>query len=209
MKQSSKSLTKSLAGRRFLVVFAHPVPEAFVRTAGTRAVEALRLVGAEVDVIDLDADGFDPLLGAAEWAARHDGVPESLSRSVDGLRWATDLLLVYPTWFGGFPAMLKGWFDRVWGKGVAWDLEPGRSTPKPLLRNITNVWVVTSHGSSKVMNMVQGEAGRQFVRRTLRLTCARLCRVRWVAFYGNDSATDSDRREYLDHVTSVFSGRSR
>ncbi len=195
--------------RRFLVVIAHPVPDAFVRAAGVLAVESLRSGGYEVDVIDLDADGFDPVLGAVEWASRHEGVPASLARSVDALRWATDLVLVYPTWFGGFPAMLKGWFDRVWGKGVAWDLRPGSTIPKPLLRNITRIWVVTSHGSSKVMNMAQGEAGRQFVLRTMRLTCARFCRVRWVAFYGNDSATKSDHLQYLDRVRSTFSGSMR
>jgi NAD(P)H dehydrogenase (quinone) len=193
------------SSRRFLVVMTHPVPDSLLRSAGLRTVDALRAGGHEVDVLDLDQECFDPVLGAQEWAARNDGVPASLARSVDALRWATDLVLVYPTWYGGFPAMLKGWFDRVWGKGVAWDLSPGRPIPKPLLRNISRVWAVTTHGSTKPMNMAQGEAGRQFLRRGIRLTCARLCRVTWIAFYGNDSATESDRKAYLDRVTSVFS----
>ncbi len=170
----------------------------------SRAIASIKVNGHEVDVIDLDAEGFDPCVGEVEWKNRDSGVPESLARHVDALRWATDLVLVYPTWYGSMPALLKGWFDRVWGRGVAWDIAPGAAVPRPLLRHITNIWVLTSHGSSKRMNMVQGEAGRQFMLRTVRLTCSRRCRTRWVAFYGNDLATNADRQAFLDHVVQQF-----
>ncbi len=200
-------IRRSHGPRRFLLVVCHPVPGSLVRSAADVVVESLQAQGHEVRVLDLDTDGFDPVVGAQEWRDRDQGVPEALASHVDGLRWCTDLVLAYPTWFGGFPAMLKGWFDRVWGKGVAWDLDRGRAmVPRALLRNIKGIWVVTTHGSSKSVNMLQGEAGRHFVYRTLRLTCARLCRVRWVTFYGNDRASDEDRRAYLDKVRSTFSG---
>jgi NAD(P)H dehydrogenase (quinone) len=191
--------------RRFLVVVSHPVESSFVQAAAERVTRAVAKLGYELRVSDLYAKGFDPMLGADEWATRHDGVPESLASYVADLRWATDLVLVYPTWFGSPPAMMKGWFDRVWGKGVAWDLPSGAATPRPLLSNIARVWVVTTHGSPKWVNMVQGEGGRRFTHRTLRLTCSWRCRVKWLAFYGNDSATAADRSAYLDRVESSFS----
>jgi NAD(P)H dehydrogenase (quinone) len=190
--------------RRFLVVICHPVPNSFVRVVSSRAIESLHANGHEVDVIDLDDLQFDPVVGETEWKARDLGVPQALNRHVDALRWATDLVLVYPTWYGGMPALLKGWFDRVWGRGVAWELAAGRAVPRPLLRNIGHIWILTTHGSSKRMNVVQGEAGRQFVRRTLRLTCSPVCRTHWISFYGNDVASDADRRAFLERVGQCF-----
>jgi NAD(P)H dehydrogenase (quinone) len=193
-----------VTSRRFLIVRCHPVSGSFLLGAADRAEASLREGGHECRVIDLYAEGFDPVLGREEWGSRHLGVPDSLRAHTDALRWASDLVLAYPTWYGGTPAMLKGWFDRVWGKGVAWDLAVGASRPTPLLTHIRNVWVVTTHGSTKALNMVQGEAGRHFMLRTLRLTCSRRCRVRWVAFYGNDTASATDRADYLERVSRRF-----
>ncbi len=191
--------------RRFVVVVCHPIPESFVRVAGNKAVSALIASGHTVQVIDLDAEGFDPVLSPQEWEAGSDGLPQALAPHASALRTATDLVLVYPTWYGGMPARLKGWFDRVWRRGVSWDCQAATGRPHGLLRNITHVWVVTSHGSGRKVNFAQGEGGLRFVRRTLRLSCSPWMRTRWVAFYGNDSANDADRKAFLERVTSVFS----
>jgi NAD(P)H dehydrogenase (quinone) len=192
------------SGRRFVVVLCHPLPNSFVRAAGDRAMRALASGGHGVEVLDLDAEGFNPLLSPAEWALRDAGVPDTLTAHVDALRRATDLVLVYPTWYGSMPALMKGWFDRVWGRGVAWEISHNSGRPRGLLRNITSVWVVTSHGSNRWVNFGQGEGGLRFVRRTLRLTCAPWIRTHWVAFYGNDSAGESERVAFLARVERVF-----
>jgi NAD(P)H dehydrogenase (quinone) len=192
--------------RHFLVVVCHPVPDSFVRAAADRTIAALQRSGHSVEVLDLDRLQFDPVLSRDEWLDRHNGVPASLDQHVAGLRRATDLVLVYPTWYGGLPAMLKGWFDRVWGRGVAWDLRLGAGRTVGLLRNITRLWVVTTHGSSKLVNMGQGEGGLRFVHRSIRLSTSPLIRTRWVAMYGNDSATTEQRTAFLQRVEKVFSG---
>jgi NAD(P)H dehydrogenase (quinone) len=200
----SRSERKDIT-RRFVVVVCHPIQESFVRVAGDNAISALIASGHTVQVIDLDAEGFDPLLSAQEWQTGSGGLTEVLAPHASALRSATDLVLVYPTWFGGMPARLKGWFDRVWRQGVSWDRQTATGRPHGLLRNITHVWVVTSHGSGRGVNFAQGEGGLRFVRRTLRLSCSPWMRTRWVAFYGNDSANDADRHAFLERVTSVFS----
>ena len=194
--------------RHFVVVVCHPVPDSFVRAASDRAIAALRRRGHAVEVLDLDGLDFDPVLSRNEWLERHDRVPASLDEHVAALRRATDLVLVYPTWYGGLPAMLKGWFDRVWGRGVAWDLRPDAGRTVGLLRNITRLWVVTTHGSSKVVNMGQGEGGLRFARRSIRLSTSPFIRTRWVAMYGNDSASSEQRTAFLQRVERVFSGIS-
>jgi NAD(P)H dehydrogenase (quinone) len=202
--------------RRVLKVIAHPVPTGLVRSAGDAAESALKSAGHDVRVIDLYAEGFDPVMSRVEWqrlsrnnqTVQLDQTDDFRTHS-EALQWATDILLVYPTWYGNPPAMLKGWFDRVWtGGGWTGGVSGGDGSvggKLTALRNITNIWVVTSHGSPKYMNMVAGEGGKKLIVRVLRLQCARLCRVRWVAFYGNDTATETDRIAYLERVTRRFS----
>jgi NAD(P)H dehydrogenase (quinone) len=190
--------------RRFLIVRAHPLAESFVNAAGDRAVTALQRNGHDIKQIDLYRDGFDPAVSLDEWRTRRSGIVAELAHYADDLRWATDVVFVYPTWFGTHPAMLKGWFDRVWVEGVSYHLVPGSRAATGKLRNVRGIWTVTSHGSTRAMNMLQGEPGKHFVSRGLRVLCSRRCRVRWVAFYGNDTASPNDREQFLERVATVF-----
>jgi NAD(P)H dehydrogenase (quinone) len=193
--QRTAAPASSPSGRRVLLLRAHPVGSGLLIAAAERAEFALRTNGHDVRVIDLYADEFDPV--------DHQPVGDggSISEYRRALEWCTDLVLAYPTWYGQMPAMLKGWFDQVWFRGAqpnARGLLHGR------FPNIAQLWIVTSHGSPRVLNRLQGEAGLRFARRGLRFSCARGCRFRWVAFYGNDQATDTDRAVFLDRVSQHF-----
>jgi NAD(P)H dehydrogenase (quinone) len=190
--------------QNMLVVFCHPIRDSFVGACLDRTVEALEVSAHNVRVIDLYADDFQPALSLTERVTYKDPIetkPEILGY-VNDLRWATGLVLVYPTWFGAQPAMLKGWFDRVWVDGVAYRLPTKPGLLIPALRNIRSLTVVTTHGSGKFMNAVQGEPGKRVALRGLRSLCARLCRTRWIAFYGNDRADDTARTSFLARVTA-------
>jgi putative NADPH-quinone reductase len=187
---------------RVLVVHAHPVAESFGAGIRDRAVSALRASGHDVDVLDLWEEEFEPALSLAERRGHLDP-PESkpqLARHFVPLRRADAIVLVYPTWWGGPPAMLKGWFDRVWANGVAFRLPSGRSTITGTLRNVRRIMVLTTHGSGKLVNVMEAEPGKVMIRRTLRLMCHPLTRFRWVAMYGVDTASDDARARYLDRV---------
>ena len=187
---------------RVHVAYAHPVADSFGAAVRDRAVAGLRASGHEVDLLDLWEEGFEPSLSLAERRGHLDR-PESkpqLAEHFACLRRADALVLVYPTWWGGPPAMLKGWFDRVWANGVAFRLPPGRSVITGTLRNIRRIMVLTTHGSSKFVNVVEAEPGKVMLQRNLRLMCHPLTRFCWVALYGMDRATDDDRARYLDRV---------
>ena len=190
--------------QNMLVVFCHPVRDSFVGACLDRTVATLEASGHAVRVIDLYADDFQPALSLHERVTYKDPIetkPEVLDY-VNDLRWATGLVFVYPTWFGAQPAMLKGWFDRVWVDGVAYRLPTKPGLLKPALRNIRSLTVVTTHGSGKFMNAVQGEPGKRVALRGLRSLCARLCRTHWIAFYGNDRADDTARKSFLARVST-------
>jgi NAD(P)H dehydrogenase (quinone) len=186
---------------RALVVYCHPLDESFVRVVRDRTIHALRSGGADVRVDDLYADEFDPTFTAQERADhRVAGADPSLQRYVDNLQWCDTLVLVYPTWWAGQPAMLKGWIDRVWVRGVAWDLPEGADHVVPLLKNVRRLVAVTTHGSSKFVNAVEGEGGKRTLTRSLRAMCHPFARTTWLALYGTDASSPGDRAAFLRRI---------
>lgn len=123
-----------------------------------------------------------------------------LQTYADDLRWAQALVLVYPTWWSGQPAMLKGWIDRVWVAGVAWELPEGANVLRPLLTNVRRIVVVTTHGSAKYLNALEGESGKRTVTRSMRVMCNKRVRTTWCAMYAVDRSTEAKRIAFLDRV---------
>ncbi|HSL72953.1 MAG TPA: NAD(P)H-dependent oxidoreductase [Ilumatobacteraceae bacterium] len=186
---------------RALVVHCHPSEGSLVAAARDRVLAGLAAAGAEVRLTDLYADGFDPSFSALE-RARHlePGTDPSISGYADDLRWCDTLILVYPTWWSGQPAMLKGWIDRVWVNGVAWTLPDGANRLSPGLRNVRRLVAVTTHGSSKWINAIEGEGGKRTLTRSLRTMCHPLARTTWLALYNVDTAPADRRAAFLDRV---------
>ncbi len=175
-----------------LIVFSHPVPESFNSALASQVVETLTETGTEPLLVDLYAEGFSPTAAGAEIVASHREL----------LRAAAGLVLVYPTWWSGLPAMLAGWFEQVIrGEAIP---RPGRpetsAASRQLLANLLYVAAVTTHGSSKFVNAVQGEAAMHFLRHNLHPLCPANCRLAWIAFYNSDRSSMADRRAFLARV---------
>ena len=184
-----------------LVVYCHPNADSFIAAACARALDGLRSSAHEVRLTDLYADEFEPAMVADERRSHKvpGGQPE-LQAYTDDLAWAEALVFVYPTWWSGQPAMLKGWIDRVFVAGVAWTMDEGDSSPTALLRNVRRIVAVTTHGSPKWINALEGESGKRTLFRSIRAMCSRRTRTTWCAVYNLDRATDDDRTQFLDKV---------
>jgi NAD(P)H dehydrogenase (quinone) len=187
---------------RVLVVHAHPLDTSFNRRVLERVTDGLAVAGHEVDVVDLYRDGFDPVITEDELVADFDpATAEPLVASYVARLLRCDVLVfVHPTWWGGPPAIVKGWLDRVVRPGAAYDRVPGTDRIRGRLRNIRRLVMVTTHGSSKIVNTIQGEPGRHAVLRDLRLLCRRRCRTTWLPFYGSDLAERSEHAVFLERV---------
>lgn len=196
--------------RRVLVVYCHPASDGFIPEAHRRVRLGLEASDADVRVRDLYAEEFVPELSAAELATHvQPGVTPDLRGHADDLRWCDTLLLVYPTWWSGQPAMLKGWIDRVWASGVAWHLPEGANRLKPGLRNVRRIIAVTSHGSAKHMNVLQGEGGKRTLFRSLRAMCHPLARCTWLSYYGIDADDRSRQNRFLDRLPGRIESLTR
>jgi len=118
---------------RVLVIYAHPLADSFAAALHQAIVAALRRSGHEVDDCDLYAEGFDPVLSAAERRTYNSPSPDlsGVAEHVAQLSAAEALVLCFPTWWYGMRAILKGYFDRVWAKDVAFHLPEGGGRDPP------------------------------------------------------------------------------
>lgn len=187
--------------RRALVVHAHPCAESFGAAARASALAGLGRGGWEVDDCDLYAEGFDPVLTAAERRGYHDlsSNTRPVQAYVDRLRAAEALVLVFPVWNFGFPAILKGFFDRVFLPGVSFRLEGGRVVPA--LANVRRIAAVATYGATRWTAFLAGDPPRRVVGRVLRGVCGAE-RVRYLALHDMNRATEADRRAFLARVES-------
>jgi len=186
---------------RVLVVHCHPLPHCFVSAVRDRVVAGLEPARAEVRVTDLYAEGFEPALTDLDLDGGPGSLPDcSLRPYAQDLAWCDTLVLVYPTWWAAQPAMLKGWVDRVWVEGVAWVRTAEGGPAMPNLTNIRRLVAVTTHGSSKFVNAIEGEGGKRTLTRSLRAMCHPEVRTTWLAMYAVDSSTPRRRQAFLRKV---------
>jgi putative NADPH-quinone reductase len=191
---------------KVLVVLAHPSQESFVSFLCSEVIAELSSGGHEIRHHDLWAENFNPVFTPYERLNHVGDVAEKLNelpelrQHIEDLQWCDALVLVYPTWWSGQPAILKGWFDRVLMNGVAWVLPEGAARIRPLLTNVKQLMVVTTHGSSKFVNALEGESGKRTAFRSVRLMLHRRVRCEWIAMYGVDNATVKQREKFSAHV---------
>jgi len=188
---------------RMLVIYCHPCPESFTAALRDRALAALAAAGHETRLIDLYADGFDPVMGPDERRAYHTAVANEVpvAAHLEALRWAEGLLFVYPTWWYGLPAMLKGWLDRVWIPHATFTMPEAGKPIGRVLTQIRFIGAVSTLGSPWWWwRLVMSEPGRRTLLRGLRPLVAPRCRTLWLALHGIDGATADQRTAFIGKV---------
>jgi NAD(P)H dehydrogenase (quinone) len=189
-----------------LVIYCHPNPKSFNAAVRDTVLEGLKQNGHETVLVDLYADGFNPVLSLTDREEYHTpGINEiRIADQLEKLRWCDALIFVYPTWWYGPPAMLKGWLDRVWVPHATFAMPEGNQPIRGLLKNITSVTAISTLGSPWWWwKMGMGEPGRRILLRGLPVLCAPGCKTRWLALHKMDSTTDKQRASFLRKVTKA------
>lgn len=183
-----------------LMIFCHPRADSLSAALRDAAKAALNSAGHSVELRDLYAEGFQPAMTAEERGAYHDPAANlaGIEEHVAALRRAEALLLVYPTWWYGMPAMLKGWFDRIWAPGVAFRL--GEGAIEPMLTNIKRIGVVTTYGSPTWLLWYIGRIDRKLMGRGIRRLCARDCKVEWLTLTRMDHRRRDECAAFVTRV---------
>jgi putative NADPH-quinone reductase len=187
---------------RALVVYCHPNPDSFTAAVRNVVTGELSAAGAELRVIDLYDAVFDPVL-CQEQLERYED-PErnrqSLDQDISAIEWCDTLIFVYPTWWYGLPAVLKGWLDRVLVPGLAFEMPDHGGVIKPGLTHIHRLGVFTTCGASWWLTQMVGSPGKRTILRGVRILCARGCRTAFAAHYLMDSSTAESRSRHLSKV---------
>ena len=187
---------------KILVLYAHPVETSFNAALHRLIVERLTAKGHVVDDCDLYAEDFDPRLTRAERLAYHDkrGPQDAADPYVQRLLSAEALVLCFPVWNYGFPAILKGFFDRVFLPDVSFKLVEGRV--RPSLHTIRKVAAVTTYGGSWFRAALMGNPPKKVVNRMLRSTVKPGAPVSYLAHYAMNLSTQESRERFMAKVAA-------
>lgn len=193
-----------------LVVHAHPDPESFGAAVRDAALRGLAAGGHDTTLLDLEAEAYQPCLterdyddydqiGQPEGPGHHDS---AVQRHIDVLRAADVVVFIYPTFWSGLPAMLKGWIDRTMLPGVGFSVKPGGGV-RGELRNLRRVIGITTYGSPRSYRWLVGDAGRRTLR-LVRRSAGPRCRFQWLSLDTLDGRTDHERRAFLSRVEAAL-----
>ena len=189
---------------RVLYLYCHPLPESFHAALRAEALAGLAEAGHEVDLLDLYAEGFDPVLSAEARRHYHDTARNrsGLEPLVARLQRAEALVVQFPTWCFGPPAMLKGFFDRLLMPGVAFDLSDPENV-RPALTNIKRIHGIVTYGRPHTMVWYMADPPRKLVTRYIRWLTGG-AKVGYHALYHMNVADDRRRGRFAAEVRSAM-----
>ena len=191
---------------RVLVLYAHPVETSFGAAVHKTLVETLQAHGHEVDDCDLYAEGFDPVMSRQDRIEYHDlkANRTRVGAYVERLAAAEGLALSYPVWNMGFPAIMKGFVDKVFLPGVSFKIEPnGDYVPGGL--KVRKLGVACTYGGNRITTFFAGDPCRRFVMRSLRFACAPNATCDYVAHHDMNHTKPEKRAAFLREVQRRFS----
>jgi len=187
---------------RAVLVVCHPNPGSFTHAAAVAASAGLQRGGHDVTTLDLYGMGFQPAMTDAERHAYHSDTPvidPLVAESVAALSTAEMLVFVYPTWWSGLPAMLKGWLEKTMVPGVAFVFDADGKV-RPGLQRVRRIVGISTYGSPRTSVAVVNDNGRRILARALRLNTGFRTRCTWLGLYAVDSSTPDDRANFLARI---------
>ena len=190
-----------------LVVIAHPLKNSLCQHLAAKTIRHLKARGHTVTVKDLYQEKFDPVLSIDErqsyFTAQFDA--RQVSVDITQLKEAELLVLIFPTWWFGLPAILKGWIDRVWAPGYAYDHANDYGPIKARLDNLKEMRVITTLGAPWWIDFF---VLRKPVKRVLKygvlLACAKNCHFKMLTLYNSESLTDSKIQQFVKKIERTF-----
>ena len=191
-----------------LIVTTHPLNDSLCKALTTHVIKVLEERGNEVEIEDLYAKSFEPALTIKERQSYYsDSYNQSAATGqIQRLKEAEALVLLFPTWWFGFPAMLKGCSDRIWSPGVAYNHANDLGAIKALLDNLENVLVVTTLGSSWwVDKLVMRQPVKRVLKTALLGTCTKNSKLKFLSLYNSEKLNKQKVSAFTRRIDSVLS----
>jgi NAD(P)H dehydrogenase (quinone) len=189
---------------RVLMLYANPIATSFGAALHRAVLEALH-PRHQMDDCDLYLERFDPILSKQDRSEYHDMARNVLRMAPYSKRLlaAEALVLVYPVWNEGFPAILKGFFDRVFIPGVSFKMNPDGSTT-PTLGNLKKIAAVCTYGADRLSTVLLGDPPRRVVKRLVRAMPGHSVSCDYIAHYDMNHSTPKRRDAFMARVKHAF-----
>ena len=191
---------------RVMVVYAHPVESSFNAAIRQVVVESLRRRGHEVDDCDLYAENFPAIMSRQDRLLYHD-IPANRALAkpwIERLEAAEALVLVFPTWVFGPPAILKGFLEKVFVPGVAFQLVDGRV--RGALRHLKRIGGVSTYGGTRWRALLAGDPPRKIFSRVLRAYVGPTVPISFLGCYDMNRNQEPELSVFLARVRAAYSG---
>ncbi|WP_199614332.1 NAD(P)H-dependent oxidoreductase [Paenibacillus alkalitolerans] len=154
---------------KILVINGHPDPQSYCSALTAAYIEGASGSNTQIRQIELSKINFDPNLKYG-YRQRME-LEEDLRSAQDLLRWADHLVFVYPTWWGAMPAILKGFFDRVFLPGFAYKFRENSSLWDKLLSGKSARLIVTMDTPLWYNRWIYRHAGHNVMKRNILQFC--------------------------------------
>jgi len=192
-----------------LIVVAHPTTDSYCHALAARAQAGLLAAGHQVVVLDLYAQGVRVAMSTEEREAYHGDTPiidPVIAGHAALVQRAEAIVFVYPTWWSGLPAILKGWLERVMVPGVGFTLDERTNKVRPGLGQMRRLIGISTYGSPRWYVCLVNDNGRRIITRALRMSCGMRVRTSWLALYAIDTSTPAERHAFLAEVEQKMAG---
>jgi putative NADPH-quinone reductase len=187
-------------GKRILLILGHPSGTSFCAALAERYIQSAIDAGHEVRQLRLGELDFDPVL--REGYQQIQVLEEALSAAQSDILWAEHLTLVYPIWWGGIPALLKGFFDRVFLPGFAFKYRQGKAFPDKLLKGRTAHLLVTMDTPAWYYRWIYRMPGLHQVRKTTLEFCG-IKPLRTLTFGPVLGSSEPQRKTWLRQAQAI------
>ncbi|WP_088906370.1 NAD(P)H-dependent oxidoreductase [Brevibacillus formosus] len=183
-----------------LVIIGHPDPESYCSALAHAYMEGAKGKTDQIRTIDLSQIAFDPNLKYGY--RKRTELEDDLKEAQDLIRWADHLVIVYPTWWGTMPAILKGFFDRVLLPGFAYKYREGSSLWDKLLTGKTAHVIVTMDTPSWYNRLIYWQAGHLLMKRNILKFCG-IKPVKVTEISGVNASAEEKRKKWLEKVKQL------
>ena len=187
-----------------VVVLGHPSADSYCAAIFERIILALKSQSTHnVTAIRLADEKFATAMSTAERVAYETSTPlinDETKRHAEFLLQAEVLIFVYPTWWSGLPAQLKGWLERVFVLGVAFRFNKN-SKIRPNLYNVRHIIGVSTYGSPWRYMKLINDNGRRTLTRAIRMSTGLRTRTMWCGIYALDTCTQQQREKFIADTT--------
>ncbi len=189
--------------KKYLIVYAHPNPQSFSHSLMEKIKRTLQQKGNEVQVRDLYAMNFNPVLGPKDFEKLMKGQTlEDVAQEQKLIKEADEIVMIYPVWWASMPAILKGYIDRVFSYGFAY-----KKDEKGIIGLLASkqVTLINTHGAPFAYYQQIGM--HDAFNKTVDMGIFSFCgvKVRDHKYFGEVPSVDKETREkWLNEIESLF-----